>query len=65
MVGRRRHRPVAHQRALEEPSMICRIYDVPGATLDQYDAVDRQIGRGAPFVFRTGSIITFMLLLDD
>ena len=24
--------------------MICRIYDVPGATLDQYDAVDRQVG---------------------
>jgi hypothetical protein len=32
----------------EEPSMICRSYDVPGATLDQYDAVDRQLGPGGP-----------------
>ena len=28
--------------------MICRIYDVPGATLDQYDAVDRQVGPETP-----------------
>lgn len=28
--------------------MICRIYDVPGATLDPYDAVDRQVGPEAP-----------------
>jgi hypothetical protein len=28
--------------------MICRIYDVPGATLDQYDAVDRQLGPETP-----------------
>jgi hypothetical protein len=32
----------------EEPSMICRIYDVPGATIDQYDAVDRQLGPETP-----------------
>ncbi len=28
--------------------MICRIYDVPGATLDQYDEVDRKIGSDRP-----------------
>jgi hypothetical protein len=28
--------------------MICRIYDVPGATLDQYEAVDRQLGPETP-----------------
>ena len=28
--------------------MICRIYDVPGATLDQYDEVDRKIGLDNP-----------------
>ena len=28
--------------------MICRIYDVPGATLDQYDAIDRQLGPEVP-----------------
>ena len=28
--------------------MICRIYDVPGATLDQYDEVDKQVGPEKP-----------------
>lgn len=28
--------------------MICRIYDVPGATLDQYDQVDQQLGPDKP-----------------
>jgi quinol monooxygenase YgiN len=28
--------------------MICRIYDVPGATLDQYDQVDQQVGSEKP-----------------
>jgi hypothetical protein len=28
--------------------MICRIYDVPGATLDQYDKVDEQVGSETP-----------------
>ena len=28
--------------------MICRIYDVPGATLEQYDQVDQQMGPEAP-----------------
>ena len=28
--------------------MICRIYDVPGATLDQYDQVNEQMGDEKP-----------------
>ena len=28
--------------------MICRIYDVPGATLDQYDQVNEQLGSEKP-----------------
>ena len=28
--------------------MICRIYDVPSATLDQYDEVDRMMGPERP-----------------
>jgi hypothetical protein len=28
--------------------MICRIYDVPGATLEQYDQVDQQLGSERP-----------------
>jgi quinol monooxygenase YgiN len=28
--------------------MICRIYDVPGATLDQYDQVNEQLGSHKP-----------------
>lgn len=28
--------------------MICRIYDVPGATLEQYDQVNEQLGSGKP-----------------
>jgi hypothetical protein len=28
--------------------MICRIYDVPGATIDQYDQVDQQVGPEKP-----------------
>lgn len=28
--------------------MICRIYDIPGATLDQYDQVDQQVGPAKP-----------------
>ena len=28
--------------------MNCRIYDVPGATLDQYDQVDQQVGPEKP-----------------
>lgn len=28
--------------------MICRIYDVSGATLDQYDQVDQQVGPEKP-----------------
>ena len=28
--------------------MICRIYDVPGGTLDQYDQVDQALGPEAP-----------------
>lgn len=28
--------------------MICRIYDVPGATLEQYDEVDRKLGAEVP-----------------
>jgi len=28
--------------------MICRIYDVPGATLEQYDQVDEQLGSEKP-----------------
>jgi hypothetical protein len=29
-------------------SVICRIYDVPGATLDQYNQVDQQLGSETP-----------------
>ena len=28
--------------------MICRIYDVPGATLDKYDEVDQKVGPEKP-----------------
>ncbi len=28
--------------------MICRIYDVPGATLEQYDEVDQKVGSDRP-----------------
>ena len=28
--------------------MICRTYDVPGATLDQYDAVNKAVGTEKP-----------------
>ncbi len=28
--------------------MVCRIYDVPGATLDQYDQVNEQLGSEKP-----------------
>lgn len=28
--------------------MLCRIYDVPGANLDQYDQVDKQLGPEKP-----------------
>ncbi len=28
--------------------MICRIYDVPGATLEQYDQVDQRLGSERP-----------------
>ncbi|MEJ2862535.1 hypothetical protein [Actinomycetospora flava] len=28
--------------------MICRIYDIPGATLDQYDQVDQTVGSAKP-----------------
>jgi len=28
--------------------VICRIYDVPGATLDQYDQVNQQLGSDKP-----------------
>ncbi len=28
--------------------MICRIYDVPGATLEQYDQVDERVGPEKP-----------------
>ena len=28
--------------------MICRIYDIPGATLEQYDQVDRRVGPKKP-----------------
>ena len=28
--------------------MICRIYDIPGATLEQYDCVDAQVGPVEP-----------------
>lgn len=28
--------------------MICRTYDVPGATLEQYDAVNKQVGPEKP-----------------
>lgn len=28
--------------------MICRIYDVPGATLEQYDRVDERVGPDKP-----------------
>ena len=35
---------VAMESSREGGGMICRIYDVPGATLDQYDEVDRKVG---------------------
>ncbi len=31
-----------------EEAMVCRIYDVPGATLDQYDQVNEQLGSEKP-----------------